>query len=157
MLAAMFTAASCVQEEAPVGVPQEGTGEAVVFSATFSEKPDSKATLTEGEEKSVVSWEANDEVVIFEGTESYTYVATPEIENAKNATLAPEAESVASAEGEHYALFLHPSGNAQGTLEGNVITTTLPAVQIAEPNTFATHLAVAKTTGTSFSRMYVVS
>lgn len=150
-IAAAIAAVSCVQEEAPVGVPQEGTGEAVVFSATFSEKPDSKATLTEGEEKSVVSWEANDEVVIFEGTESYTYVATPEIENAKNATLAPKAESVASAEGEHYALFLHPSGNAQGTLEGNVITTTLPAVQIAEPNTFATHLAVAKTTGTSFS------
>lgn len=150
-IAAAIAAVSCVQEEAPVGVPQEGTGEAVVFSATFSEKPDSKATLTEGAEKSVVSWEADDEVVIFEGTKSYTYVATPETENAKNATLAPKAESVASAEGEHYALFLHPSGNAEGTLEGNVITTTLPAEQIAEPNTFATHLAVAKATGTSFS------
>ena len=150
-IAAAIAAVSCVQEEAPVGVPQEGTGEAVVFSATFSEKPDSKATLTEGEEKSVVSWEQNDEVVIFEGTKSFTYVATPVVGNEKNATLAPENESVESAEGEHYALFLHPSGNAEGTLDGNVITTTLPAVQIAEPNTFATHLAVAKATGTSFS------
>ena len=150
-IAAAIAAVSCVQEEAPVGVPQEGTGEAVVFSATFSEKPDSKATLTEGEEKSVVSWEANDQVVIFEGGNSFTYVATPDPENAKNATLAPEDESVESSEGEHYALFLHPSGNAEGTLDGNVITTTLPAEQIADPNTFATHLAVAKTTGTSFS------
>ena len=38
-IAAAIAAVSCVQEEAPVDVPQEGTGEAVVFSATFSEKP----------------------------------------------------------------------------------------------------------------------
>ena len=148
MLAAALTAASCVQEEAPV-VDNEVSKDAVVFSATFSATPASKATLTSGAESSTVAWEENDEVIIFDGTDWYDYVATPDTENKKNATLSPKTES-ASVAGKYHALFLHPEG-AEATIDGDVITTTLPAVQVAVPNTFATHLAVAKSPGNSFA------
>lgn len=133
-----MTAVSCVKENAPV-VSADGP---VAFTAEFSEAA-TKAVLKPGEASSKVEWLAGDQVTVFAGESNHMYTAA----SAGASTSLTTTETVTPAEN-YYAVYPY---NAEATVAEGVITTVLPAQQVAVEGSFATHLAVAQTSTNSLA------
>ena len=140
-LVVAMAAVSCVKEM-NVETPDNSTDGPVTFEASFGVV--SKAVLEAGETESKVSWEAEDQVSVLAGEGNYLYVAQTA---GYTTTLAAEATG-APAGGTYYAVYPY---DENAVLEGNVITTSLPATQTAVLNSFSSHLSVAQAVENSFT------
>ena len=140
-LVVAMTAVSCVKDM-NVNTPENTTDGPVTFEATFGTV--SKAVLEAGESESKVAWEAADQVSVLVGEGNYLYTAQTA---GYTTTLSTEATDV-PAEGTYYAVYPY---DEEATLEGNVITTSLPATQTAVLNSFSSHLSVSKAAENSFT------
>lgn len=141
LIAAMMTM-SCAKEMAPVQSEDNAQGINKTFTASF-EEASTKALLKPGKDVSKVEWETTDQVSIFDGTSNVLYQASVAGETTDLTTEGTLAEAE-----EYYALYPY---NSEAALADGVITTSLPYVQTAVEGSFATHLTVAHTTGSSFS------
>ena len=140
-LVVAMTAVSCVKEMNHE-TPKNPVERPVTFEATFGAV--SKAVLEVGAEKSKVAWEETDQVSVLVGEGNYLYVAESE---GYSTTLSTQETDV-PAEGTYYAVYPYDENAA---LKGNVITTSLPATQIAVLNSFSSHLSVSQAVDNSFS------
>lgn len=140
-LVVAMTAVSCVKEMNHE-TPKNPVERPVTFEATFGAV--SKAVLEVGAEESKVAWEETDQVSVLVGEGNYLYVAESE---GYSTTLSTQETDV-PAEGTYYAVYPY---DEEATLEGNVITTSLPATQIAVLNSFSSHLSVSQAVENSFS------
>lgn len=142
IVAAMMTMA-CAKEIAPE-VQGDGnlSGISRTFDASFEDNV-TKAVLKPGAYVSKVEWETTDQVSVFDNTSNVLYKAAEAGESTKLTTEGTLAEADT-----YYALYPY---NADATMAGGVITTTLPIEQTAVQGSFSTHLAVAQTSGTTFS------
>ena len=140
-LVVAMTAVSCVKEM-NVETPENPVEGPITFEASFGAV--SKAVLEVGEEESKVAWETTDQVSVLVGESNYLYVAESEGYSTKLST----KETGVPAEGTYYAVYPY---DENAVLEGNVITTSLPATQAAVLNSFSSHLSVSQAVDNSFS------
>ena len=138
-LVVAMTAVSCV-EDINTDVPQNGEK---TFHATFDATA-SKAVLKPDATESKVEWNKNDQVSVLVGESNYMYVAQAD---GLSTTLTTSATGV-PAEGTFYGIYPY---DETATLADGVVTTSLPASQTAVKGSFATHLAVAQTTGSNLA------
>ena len=140
-LVVAMTAVSCVKEM-NVETPENPVEGPVTFEATFGAV--SKAVLEVGAEKSKVAWETTDQVSVLVGEGNYLYVA----ETAGYTTILKTDAANVPVEGDYYAVYPY---DEDAILEGNVITTSLPATQAAVLNSFSSHLSVSQAVENTFS------
>lgn len=140
-LVVAMTAVSCVKEM-NVETPENPVEGPVTFEATFGAV--SKAVLEVGAEDSKVAWETTDQVSVLVGEGNYLYAA----ETAGYTTTLKTDASNVPVEGDYYAVYPY---DEDAILEGNVITTSLPATQAAVLNSFSSHLSVSQAVDNQFS------
>ncbi len=136
-LVVAMTAVSCVKENA-----FETVDGPVAFTAEFSEAS-TKAVLKPGETSSKVEWQAGDEVSVFAGVENHKFTAG----SAGAVTDLTTSDNVATCD-KYYAVYPY---SETATIAESVITTVLPAEQVAVKGSFATHLAVAQSVSNKFA------
>lgn len=146
-LVVAMAAASCTSKEdlGNNNAPQQPAGDGTMtFSADFAE-PIAKATpdYDESARSVTVLWQANDKVGVY-ATDGAPAEFTASIAGEKTALTGrtqPDAET-------YYAMYPY---DENATLTEGEIATSLSAAQTATKDAFAAHLAVASTTGSSFS------
>ena len=146
-LVVAMAAASCTSKEdlGNNNAPQQPAGDGnMTFSADFAE-PIAKATpdYDESARSVTVLWQANDKVGVY-ATDGAPAEFTASVAGEKTALTGrtqPDAET-------YYAMYPY---DENATLTEGEIATSLPAAQTATKDAFAAHLAVASTTGSSFS------
>ena len=127
---AALAAVSCVKDNM-------GGADSKTYQASFTDRlPDAKATISVGQEESLVSWETSDRVGIMYGSSNLEYKA----DKAGN-TSSLSAVSASADASEVWALLPY---DASASLSDGVISTTLPAEQKAGVSFH--HLAVAHST-----------
>ena len=127
---AALAAVSCVKDNM-------GGADSKTYQASFTDRlPDAKATISVGQEESLVSWETSDRVGIMYGASNLEYKA----DKAGN-TSSLSAVSASADASEVWALLPY---DASASLSDGVISTTLPAEQKAGASFH--HLAVAHST-----------
>ena len=136
-LVVAMTAVSCVKENA-----FETVDGPVAFTAEFTEAS-TKAVLKPGETSSKVEWLAGDEVSVFAEQENHKFTAG----SAGAVTDLTTSDNVATCD-KYYAVYPY---NEAATIAESVITTVLPAEQVAVKGSFATHLAVAQSVSNKFA------
>ena len=136
-LVVAMTAVSCVKENA-----FETVDGPVAFTAEFTEAS-TKAVLKPGETSSKVEWQAGDEVSVFAGVENHKFTAG----SAGAVTDLTTSDNVATCD-KYYAVYPY---SETATIAESVITTVLPAEQVAVKGSFATHLAVAQSVSNKFA------
>ena len=127
---AALAAVSCVKDNM-------SGADSKTYQASFTDRlPDAKATISVGQEESLVSWETSDRVGIMYGASNLEYKA----DKAGNTSSLSAVSSSADAS-EVWALLPY---DASASLSDGVISTTLPAEQKAGASFH--HLAVAHST-----------
>ena len=99
--------------------------------------PVSRTVLVDGDDENKVNWEANDTISLFDPNSNNIFTTS---DGGASVTFTGSAKDGQST---YYALYPY---NAQATISGSIITTTLPAEQTARPGSFANMLnpSVAK-------------
>lgn len=146
-LVVAMAAASCTSKEdlGNNNAPQQPAGDGTMtFSADFAE-PIAKATpnYDESARSVTVLWQANDKVGVYatDGAPAEFTASVAGERTALTGRTQPDAET-------YYAMYPY---DENATLTEGEIATSLPAAQTATKDAFAAHLAVASTTGSSFS------
>lgn len=135
-----MTAAACTKETPIVNE------ENYCFVADFNEDSQVKTVLrpNAGEKKAYVEWLAGDQVAVFDGSAKYCYKAET---SGASTNLMPVETSVGGADA-FYAIY--PYSESASFADGT-LTAGLPADQTGVKGSFATHLAVACTTGSNMN------
>ena len=135
-----MTAAACTKETPIVNE------ENYCFVADFNEDSPVKTVLrpNAGEKKAYVEWLADDQVAVFDGSAKYCYKAAA---SGASTNLVPVETSVGDADA-FYAIY--PYSESASFADGT-LTAELPADQTGVKGSFATHLAVARTTGSNMN------
>ena len=149
-LVVAMAAASCTSKEdlGNNNAPQQPAGDGTMtFSAEFAE-PIAKATPNYNESTHAVTvlWEQNDKVGVYaaDGAPAeFTAQATGASTTLNGKIIEADA---------YYAMYPY---DAEATIAAGQISTALPATQTATADAFMAHLAVASTSGSSFSFMNV--
>lgn len=99
--------------------------------------PVSRTVLVDGDDENKVNWEANDTISLFDPNSNNIFTTS---DGGASVTFTGSAKDGQST---YYALYPY---NAEATISGSIITTTLPAEQTARPGSFANMLnpSVAK-------------
>ena len=150
-LVVAMAAASCTSKEdlGNNNAPQQPAGDGTMtFSADFAE-PIAKATPNYDKENRAVAvlWEADDKVGVYatDGAPAEFTALTAGEKTTLKGSPQPDAEI-------YYAMYPY---DENATIAAGKITTALPAAQTATADAFMAHLAVASTSGSSFSFMNV--
>lgn len=135
--------ASCAVEEfSNDAVLKEDLMQHVTLSAKWEEPAETKTALNQDFS---VSWNADDEITVFSGTEGYTFTIASLSDDGKTAIF--EGDIVPAAN--YYAIY--PKDESASITADGVVTTTLPAVQTAAAGSFGkgANLSIAKFDGES--------
>lgn len=138
-----LTLASCAVEEfSNDAVLKEDLMQHVTLSAKWEEPAETKTALNQDFS---VSWNADDEITVFSGTEGYTFTIASLSDDGKTAIF--EGDIVPAAN--YYAIY--PKDESASITADGVVTTTLPAVQTAAAGSFGkgANLSIAKFDGES--------
>ena len=134
---AALAAVSCVKDNM-------SGADSKTYQASFTDRlPDAKATISVGQEESLVSWETSDRVGIMYGTSNLEYKA----DQAGSRSSLSAVSASADAE-EVWAMLPY---DASATLSSGVINTVLPSEQSAKAGASFHHLAVAHSTSASLA------
>lgn len=145
-LVVAMTAASCVnKEDLGTDTQYPSVDGSMTFSAEFAKNIAVKAAPEyNADTRSVtVLWEAGDKVGVYDKDGAPVEYAADAA--GASTTLTGAALQAAAT---YYAMYPY---DAEAAIAGGVISTALPAVQPAQVDEFAAHLAVASATGRSFS------
>ena len=135
-----MTAAACTKENTIVNEEKH------CFTADFNEDSPVKTVLrpNAGEKKAYVEWIAGDQVAVFDGSAKYCYKAET---SGASTNLIPVETSVGGAD-TFYAVYPY---SESASFANGTVTAELPAAQTGVKGSFATHLAVACTTGSNMN------
>ena len=134
---AALAAVSCVKDNM-------GGADSKTYQASFTDRlPDAKATISVGQEESLVSWETSDRVGIMYGASNLEYKAD---QAGSHSTLS--AVSASADASEVWALLPY---DPSATLSAGVINTILPSEQPAKADASFHHLAVAHSTSANLA------
>lgn len=134
---AALAAVSCVKDNM-------SGADSKTYQASFTDRlPDAKATISVGQEESLVSWETSDRVGIMYGASNLEYKAD---QAGSHSTLS--AVSASADASEVWALLPY---DPSATLSAGVINTILPSEQPAKADASFHHLAVAHSTSANLA------
>lgn len=134
---AALAAVSCVKDNM-------SGADSKTYQASFTDRlPDAKATISVGQEESLVSWETSDRVGIMYGASNLEYKAD---QAGSHSTLS--AVSASADASEVWALLPY---DPSATLSAGVINTILPSEQPAKTDASFHHLAVAHSTSANLA------
>ena len=134
---AALAAVSCVKDNM-------SGADSKTYQASFTDRlPDAKATISVGQEESLVSWETSDRVGIMYGTSNLEYKADQAGSRSSLSAVSASADAA-----EVWAMLPY---DASATLSSGVINTVLPSEQSAKAGASFHHLAVAHSTSASLA------
>lgn len=144
---------SCSKEDASILSPEDDTpsitgsssGTRITFSAYRPENDDQTKTSLGGDNKNIVYWHTNEKINVFYNKHSYKFISTNTAQTSSKIDFDGNIQNLTSSSD---VIALYPYDKKATIDASGVVTTTLPAYQVAQEGTFADSLSISLAKGT---------